>query len=144
MLSDYLNKPYYLYRPTQALRRVWAFLRPPLAKELQTVVLPWGWPIRFHSRDVIGRALLRNGVFELPVSEALCRLANAGELCFDVGANIGYMSAVLASRGAQVVAFEPMPSRCTPNSWPMSSNGRTRAASPVGPWPSPTSAAPPP
>jgi hypothetical protein len=37
------------------------------------------------------------------------QFVSPGDLCFDVGANIGHKTEVLLSLGASVVAFEPQP-----------------------------------
>jgi FkbM family methyltransferase len=103
-----LNRPYYVFRPRQLLRRV-ALLAGSAPNE---VVLPWGQPIRFDPREPIGDALQRTGVYDLVVCEALYRLADPRELAVDAGANIGVMTSVLATRvgtGGEVVALEPHP-----------------------------------
>jgi len=63
-------------------------------------------------RETIGRSLWTTGVYDLSASEILFRLARAGGLHLDVGANLGYMSSVLSFRAGssgQVMAFEPHP-----------------------------------
>jgi len=104
-----VNRPYYLYRPSQVLRRLQSMLP---SSHRDRIVLPWGLRIDFDPGELLGRTLERNGVYELAVSEFLFRLADRGELAVDVGANIGYMSSVLAaSVGPQgeVRSFEPHP-----------------------------------
>lgn len=106
--------PHYVFRPTQAVRRLGRRLRRPSTGAL-TVTLPWGAPIRCRAQDVIGLSLQQLGVFELGVSEALWRLTDPGELAVDVGANIGQITAILAHRvGARgrVMAFEPNAQVC--------------------------------
>jgi FkbM family methyltransferase len=64
------------------------------------------------TRDDIGLAVLHLGVFDLLVTETIFRLADAGETALDVGANIGYMTAILAAAVAPtgtVFSFEPHP-----------------------------------
>jgi FkbM family methyltransferase len=83
---------------------------PPTA--VSEISLPWRAPIRFDPSDAIGEALLRTGVYELCVCEALYRLTDPGERAADAGANIGVMTSVLAARlglGGAVFAFEPHP-----------------------------------
>ena len=49
---------------------------------------------------------------DLRVSEALWRLTDCGETAIDIGANIGYMTRLLAfrvGRQGRVLAFEPQP-----------------------------------
>jgi FkbM family methyltransferase len=69
-------------------------------------------PIELDERDLIAKSILRTGVYDLVVTEALFRLTDSGDLCLDVGANIGYMSSVLAVRAGETGAvhvFEPNP-----------------------------------
>jgi FkbM family methyltransferase len=103
-----LNKPYYVFRPGQLLRRV--ARRSPDGHA--TVELPWGLPITVDTSQPIGLALVRSGVYDLCVCEAVYRLADPGELAVDVGANIGVMSSVAAvkvGKHGKVLAFEPHP-----------------------------------
>jgi FkbM family methyltransferase len=62
--------------------------------------------------ESIGRAIWTTGVYDIAVSELLFRLTSPGAVAVDAGANIGYMTGVLAVRtGPQgkVYAFEPNP-----------------------------------
>ena len=49
------------------------------------------------------------GTYELTVSETMWRLTDGDDLALDVGANVGYYSALMAQRARRVVAFEPHP-----------------------------------
>jgi FkbM family methyltransferase len=112
LLSQLLNKPYYLFRPGQALRRFRRALAGGPAGGRESVLLPWGLPITVDSMQPIGSALLRSGVYDLCVCEAVYRLADEGELAIDAGANIGLMTSVAAvklGRSGKVLAFEPHP-----------------------------------
>lgn len=63
-------------------------------------------------RETIGRAIWTTGIYDLAVSETLFRLTRSGDLVVDAGANIGYMSGLLAVRAGvtgRVIAFEPHP-----------------------------------
>ncbi len=108
-----LNKPYYILRPAQIVRRLALPVRLRRATGGDADInLPWGWPLRFRAHEQTGLCLLRRGVFDLAVCEALWRLAEPGELALDIGANIGQMTSALAARlGPQgtVIAFEPHP-----------------------------------
>jgi FkbM family methyltransferase len=76
------------------------------------VTLPWGLPLAVRSTDAIGLNVLRFGLYDLTLSETLHRLLDPGETAFDVGANIGHMSSVMAARvgtAGRVFAFEPHP-----------------------------------
>jgi FkbM family methyltransferase len=77
-----------------------------------TLRLPWNCTINVCSAETIGYSIGTQGVYDLPVTEAIMRLTDAGDTALDVGANVGYMSLVLAlsagSRG-RVCCFEPNP-----------------------------------
>ena len=102
-------QPYYVLRPVHIFHRLIAGRQP----ELERIVrLPWGLEIAADPREGIGRAIIRNGLFDLTVSEALSRLLGPGETSVDVGANIGHMTSIMARRAGtrgRVIAFEPHP-----------------------------------
>ncbi len=101
-------KPEYLWRPSQILRR----LSFTPSRAVTALSLPWGCTIRARSADDIGRSIATQGVYDLPLTEALTRLCDPGETALDLGANIGYASLVLARAvGPQgrVICFEPNP-----------------------------------
>jgi len=107
-----LNKPYYLFRPAQMVRRVASAVGRGPAPGLQELQMPWGVPLTLHTDEQIGRCVVRRGVFDLAVSETLYRLADPGELAVDVGANVGHMASIFARRlgpAGRVLAFEPHP-----------------------------------
>ena len=112
MMKTMLDRPHYVFRPQQALRRVGRILRPPFAREFEETTLPWGLPLRFRPRDHIGQFIYNHGLYDLCVSEALYRLVEPGDTTADIGANIGQMTSVLAARAqrnGKVYAFEPHP-----------------------------------
>lgn len=102
-------RPEYLYRPSQLWRR----LSLPFRRRSTTVVrLPWGLPIEIDPAEAIGNCILRTGIHELAVTEALWRLTRLGGVTVDVGANVGYTTSLAAVRqGAEglTLAFEPHP-----------------------------------
>lgn len=103
--------PVYLYRPSQAYHRARLFLRGDRPSVAETR-LPWGLSIRHDPSEIVGQTIWQTGVFELVVSEALWRLLDAGETALDVGANIGYMTSLMAARtgsSGRVLCFEPHP-----------------------------------
>lgn len=101
-------QPWYIRRPSQAVRRlVYACRRSPPSRRV--VRVPWGATIRVDGRDAIGRAILHTGSCDPCVCEVLARLASISLLSVDVGANIGCMTSVLAKYSRSVVAFEPHP-----------------------------------
>jgi FkbM family methyltransferase len=109
-LSPCLNKPYFVFRPSQALRRLQMALRNDTGPRVAS--LPCGLEIEVEPEEAIGSAIARTGVFELAVSEVICRLIEPGELAIDVGANIGHMTALMAVHAGptgRILAFEPHP-----------------------------------
>ena len=107
-----LNKPEYLCRPTQILSKIRFLIRSQRSDHLLPVSLPWGDVIRASATDAIGKSLLTLGVHELAVSEVLWRLVDRGDVCLDIGANIGYMTSLLSirtGRAGRVFSFEPHP-----------------------------------
>jgi FkbM family methyltransferase len=111
-----LNKPEYIFRPVQllaAVKELWQRERDVvLAHDRRVVTLPWKLQIEISLNDDIGRTIRRLGTYDLSVSEAIWRLLDAGEIAIDVGANIGYMTSIMATRAAvsgTVIAFEPHP-----------------------------------
>jgi FkbM family methyltransferase len=110
MLGSIL-KPHYLYRPRQAGRRLLQALSRSLPASA-LVTLPWGLPLRVDATEDVGGSIWRLGLYDLAVSETLWRLLAPGDLAVDVGANIGYMSSIMALRAGpsgRVLAFEPHP-----------------------------------
>lgn len=99
-LAERINKPEYLYRPRQALQRIAQTLRPQ-PKTFQAV-LPWGLRMWVRPSEDLGSALWRFGIYDLPLSETIWRLLDPGETAIDVGANIGYVTGLMA--GAASVA----------------------------------------
>src|SRR5262245_15426335 len=98
-------KAVYLFRPAQ-------LFRPHVPRDNDRFVqarLPWNRTIRVSTRDNIGPAVLRLGVYDLVVTEALWRLTDPVDQVVDVGANIGLMTAAFAERAATVYSFEPHP-----------------------------------
>lgn len=111
MTFNPLDKPEYLLRPQQILRRL-AGPRMAEGGTFAEATLPWGLPIRFRPHEMLGSSIWRTGLYELCVSEAIWRLLEPGEVALDIGANIGYMTSVMAARvgpAGRVMAYEPHP-----------------------------------
>ncbi len=109
-LSDYL-RPEYLFRPSQIWQRVQQKLHPQVG-DFDQVTLPWGLPLRVRSFDFIGLHIRWFGVFDLCVSEVIWRLLDPGDTAIDVGANLGYITSLMAARTGKtgnVLAIEPHP-----------------------------------
>lgn len=106
-----LWKPWFVFRPTQLLRRAFVTANPP-ARGFVTLDTSWGVPVIADPSSVIGRSILTTGVYDLAVSEALFRLIDPGSTVVDAGANIGYMSVlagIAAGPAGRVLSFEPHP-----------------------------------
>jgi FkbM family methyltransferase len=102
-------RPEYLYRPAQICRRL---LAPYRRSPTVVVSLPWGLTIEVDRHEAIGDSILRTGIHELGMTEAVWRLARPGGVAVDVGANAGYVSSITAARqgpGGVTLAFEPHP-----------------------------------
>lgn len=112
MLRRRLNQPQYVLRPRSMLRRL---LRPRDsydARALATARLPWGLEITVQAGESVGYTIQTAGVFDISVSEAIYRLLDLGDVATDVGAHVGYMTGLMATRvgsDGNVVAFEPHP-----------------------------------
>lgn len=109
-LRDRLLKPEYLYR----LMRPGRFSRVMVIGAARTTLvhLPWRLDIVVDPRETLGKTLVRFGVYDLAVSEALWRLIEPGSCLVDVGANIGYMTSIMAMRAGKsgrTIALEPHP-----------------------------------
>ena len=112
-LIDYLNRPEYIFRPFQLYHRL---LHGDTSQSgsFQPILLPWNVSIKVcpSSTEVVGRSLSAMGIYDLVVTETLWRLIDPGETVIDVGANIGYMTTLMAKRvgkKGQVWCFEPNP-----------------------------------
>ena len=106
-----LLKPCYVYAPRVLVRRIALALAPEPRTRLD-VTVPWGPTLRVNVRETIGRELYRQRVFDIAVSETAWRLLEPGDAVVDVGANIGYMTSLFATRVGStgcVDAFEPHP-----------------------------------
>jgi FkbM family methyltransferase len=102
-------RPEYLHRPMQIYRRLLSGHR---RSHRLGVRLPWGLTIEIDRREAIGSSILRTGIHELGMTEAVWRLARPGGVAVDVGANVGYVSSITAARqglAGTTLAFEPHP-----------------------------------
>ena len=98
-------KPWFIYRPSQIIRRL-TFRSTSSYRPLEVA---WGGTLLALDDEHIGQCLGTTGIYDLAVSELLFRLIHPGDLVIDAGANIGYMSLLAATAGARVIAFEPNP-----------------------------------
>jgi len=106
-----LNKPEYFFNPSQLLKRARLIIQRPPPGPMK-FRLPWGATIEASVGETIGDSLLVLGVYDLVVSETLQRLIRNTDVVCDVGANVGVMTTLMASRlGAtgKLHAFEAHP-----------------------------------
>src|SRR5215469_11046307 len=104
-------KPEYLFRPNQILRKLWLECLGR-REEVRKARLPWDLEIELNTGESIGWSIYTRALYETAVTESLWRLARVGDLAVDVGANIGYMTSILAVKvGARgkIYSFEPHP-----------------------------------
>lgn len=109
-IISYINRPEYFFQPNQVVKRF--KLNVKISSTLEAFNLPWGVKINAFPGEVVGRSISAMGIYDLCVSETLWRIIDEGETCIDVGANIGYMTSLMAYRAGlkgKVVAFEPHP-----------------------------------
>lgn len=94
------------------LRRLAMLLLPLLAPLYRRLALGEGW-LGIRIRSVLieaNQALLdRNGPASLAEFDRRVRRLNAGDVCLDLGANMGIYTEMLAETGAEVHAYEPDP-----------------------------------
>ena len=50
-----------------------------------------------------------NGTYERDVQEAIDGIVRPGDVCYDLGASIGYMTLLMARKASHVYSFEPAP-----------------------------------
>jgi FkbM family methyltransferase len=107
-MIDRLRKPEYFFRPSLLIARL---ARSP-GRRHRLVTPLWKLSLAVDPAEPIGRALVQMGVYDMPVSETIWRLLDVGEGAIDVGANIGYMTSIMAAKAGpdgRVLAFEPHP-----------------------------------
>lgn len=104
-------KPWYVWRPHQLILTVARRLAYPPAG-VRALPVAWGGAIIADPAKDVGRSLWTAGIFDLAVSEVLARLVDPGDTAVDAGANVGYMTvlvATVAGPSGRVFAFEPHP-----------------------------------
>ena len=107
-MIDRIRKPEYFFRPSLLFSR----LTRSVDRGYRVVTPSWKLSLSVDPAEEIGRALVQMGVYDLPVSETIWRLLDPGEQAIDVGANIGYMTSIMAAKVGtcgRVIAFEPHP-----------------------------------
>ena len=85
-------------------------LSPPTSAFVTQTMRP-GFRLNLRLKDRIQRRMFIKGNHEPETEVAVRPLAKKSQVFFDIGANIGYVSALAASENPQIqiLAFEPMP-----------------------------------
>jgi FkbM family methyltransferase len=81
-----------------------------------------GISVAVHS-DWIYKHIYLYGEYEPANTAVFTRIVRPGDVCFDVGANFGYYSCLLARYGAKVYGFEPLPAMLEFNKAMLELNG---------------------
>lgn len=83
---------------------------------LKTVKSRWGDCTFFKKDEYVGKSLWNYGEYNPDETEKVLFLAKeymvTGEVCLDIGANIGCIGMALQSKGYTVISFEPQPEIC--------------------------------
>jgi len=112
LISERLNMPEYWFRPKQLFQKLLFAPGRHSSDASAGVRLPWGIEMWVNPHETIGKSLLTCGVYELAISEFVWRLTAQGDRCLDSGADIGYMTSLLAAKtgpSGEVSSFEPHP-----------------------------------
>jgi FkbM family methyltransferase len=88
--------------------RVHRFIDQRLGRSSETIRTRDGLQMQLDTDEFLQRTIYITGEWDEHVA-AEVRALGPGDLFVDVGANIGYFSLLAASRGAEVIAFEPNP-----------------------------------
>lgn len=87
----------------------------PIARRTSAIrqtTLPSGVRLFVNLDEVMGATIWKTGVYDVGVAEVLWRLLRPGDTAIDAGANIGYMTGVMAlcvGPIGMVTSFEPHP-----------------------------------
>jgi FkbM family methyltransferase len=106
-----LLRPEYLLRPSNLLRRL--FLRQLWRRRDVVVRLKNGYQIAVREGEFIGNNIINTRCHDAPLGEFLWRLVRQGDTCIDVGANIGYVTLLMAAQcspSGNCISFEADPS----------------------------------
>jgi FkbM family methyltransferase len=112
-IKFYLNRPEYIFRPAQIFHHIFD-AKLNANNRYKYAALPWGLQIKIptDTNDVVGRAISAHGIYDLSVTEVIWRLISPEETVIDIGANIGYMTSIMAKRVGsmgEIWCFEPNP-----------------------------------
>jgi FkbM family methyltransferase len=80
---------------------------PEFITGFETIVTYRGLRFRVHTGEETGRRMFYYNRYEHLQEDVFLDLLRPNALVFDIGANMGLFSLLAASRGAQVISFEP-------------------------------------
>ena len=76
-------RPEYIYQPAKLIRRIFSKGLEQGGEEI--VELPWKFSMEVNSSEIVGCGIAHTGIFEIPVVEAIFRLADPSDTVLDVG-----------------------------------------------------------
>jgi FkbM family methyltransferase len=88
--------------------RLQEYLDKAIDKQTKVAKTSDGFLMRLDTSDFIQRTIYITGTWDDDVAR-IVRSLQAGDLFVDCGANVGFFSLLAATRGAEVIAFEPNP-----------------------------------
>ena len=111
MKSHYIIKPEYFFKPINLFKKLRRLILSKKQSNTQEVKTSVGFSIKIKTNDAVGKAIYDFGVYELAVSELIYRLIDKNSICIDGGANVGFMSLLMAKRAnlGKVYSFEASP-----------------------------------
>jgi FkbM family methyltransferase len=111
LMMYFLNRPEYLFRPLNLFRRL--LLRQLWRRREVVVRLRNGYQIAVREGEFIGNNIINTRCHDAPLGEFLWRLIRKGDTCMDVGANIGFVTLIMAAKctpSGRCISFEADPS----------------------------------
>jgi FkbM family methyltransferase len=69
----------------------------------------YGFSIEVNPESYFAQHVSESGGYEEAESRLILSMIGPGDICVDAGANVGYFSMLMASKGATVIAIEPNP-----------------------------------
>jgi len=111
MKSHYIIKPEYFFKPINLLKKLRRLILRENQPNTQIVKTSIGFNIKIDTYDAVGKAIYDFGIYELAVSELILRLIDENSICIDGGANVGFMSLLMAKKAhlGKVYSFEASP-----------------------------------
>jgi FkbM family methyltransferase len=99
------NRPEYLFQPLNTLKRLLGIYPKGEILEVAT-----GFKIKARKNDQSGESIRRYRIYDIAESELIYRILGKNDISIDVGANIGYTTALMAKKqgpNGKVFSFEP-------------------------------------